>query len=325
MRLVRLGGTIYPGRVARALAIALLAGWTAAADAAPLAQQRVVLADPDPELRHAMEQALAPWRLEVVIEGNAPTDASLARERADADTARFVVWRDDAQLVVYDRELGTIERRDSQAGVLDAPTAAAAALTIKTMMRLPPPPPPEEPAPPPAPEPSGIEIRMQAQLATRISQGGNADASMRFGGVLAIRPWVGAGWRFGVGGDGGTATTVDQASFKGTWRDWSAFGFVSWTYAYGPWEIEPHGGLGIRHSTLDGAEMGTPRTETATLTSARGGVWLRFRYLRATLGIALDADDTFNTPTYMKTVGAAPIFQVPGIGYELGAVIALDL
>jgi hypothetical protein len=316
---------IYPGLVARAAVIALLVAWSAAARAAPLARQRVVLADPDPELRHAMKQALAPWRLEIVFEGPAPTDASLARERADADTARFVVWRDGAELVVYDRELESLERRESQAGVLDPPTAAAAALTIKTMMRLPPPPPPEEPPPAPAPTPSGIEIRLQAQLATRIARGGDADTSMRAGGVLALRPWQDAGWRFGVGGDGGTGTAVDRASFKGTWRDWSALGFVSWTYTRGPWELEPHGGVGIRRSTLDGAEMGTPRTEAATLTTARGGVWGRWRYLRITLGIALDADETFGTPTYTKNIGAAQIFQVPATGFELGAVIGLDL
>ncbi|HEX7840230.1 MAG TPA: hypothetical protein VF469_22285, partial [Kofleriaceae bacterium] len=113
-------------RAAVLLLIAGLIGWSWAASAAPSPRRRVVLADPDPELRHAMEQALAPWRLDVVIEGPPPTDDGAARERADADTARFVVWRDGGELVVYDRELGSLERRASRAGVLDPPTAAAA-------------------------------------------------------------------------------------------------------------------------------------------------------------------------------------------------------
>src|SRR3954468_6985539 len=165
--------TDYATHVARpcSLVLVIAAALSGAAHAAPHAQQRVVLADPAPELRHAMEQALAPYHLQVVIEGPAPTDAAIAAQRADADTARFVVWRDGPELVVYDRELGSTERRASQAGVLDPPTAAAAALTIKTMMRLPPPPPPDEPAPPPAGAASGIELRLQAQIASRIARG----------------------------------------------------------------------------------------------------------------------------------------------------------
>lgn len=292
---------------------------------APYAHQRVVLADPDPELRHAMEQALAPYHLQVVIEGPAPTDPVLAAQRADADTARFVVWRDGAMLVVYDRELGSTERRASQAGVLDPPTAAAAALTIKTMMRLPPPPPPDEPAPPTAAAGSGVELRIQAQLVSRIAHNGDADVSTRVGGALAIRPWSEAGWRFGIAADLGSVTSVDQASFKGTWSEWAALGFVSWTLAHGAWELEPYVGFGVRRSTLDGAEMKTPRTETATLSTARAGMWARWRLARFTVGATLAADRIFGTSPYKKTTGQAEIFQIPDSGIELGGVIAIDL
>src|SRR5690349_613165 len=275
-----------------------------------------------------MEQALAPYHLEVVIEGPAPTDIAIAQQRADADTARFVVWRDGAELVVYDRELGSSERCASQAGVLDPPTAAAAALTIKTMMRLPPPPPPDEPAPPPASAASaasGIELRLQAQIASRITRNGNADASTRVGGALAIRPWSGAGLRFGIAADLGSATSVDQASFKGTWSDWAALGIVSWTFAHGAWELEPHIGFGVRRSKLDGTEMTTPRTETATLSTARAGMWVRLRLARFTVGATLAVDQVFGTSTYKKTSGQADIFQIPNSGIELGGVIAIDL
>ena len=294
-----------------------------AALGAPLARQRVVLADPDPELRHAMEQALAPYRLEVVIEGPAPTDAAIAQERADADTARFVVWRDGAELVVYDRELGSTERRDSQAGVLDPPTAAAAALTIKTMMRLPPP--PEQPAPVAPPAAGGIELRVQAGIASRIARSDETVISARYGGAIAIRPWPGAGWRLGVAADTGSATSVDRASFKGTWSEWAALGFVSWTYAHDAWELEPHVGFGVRGSTLDGAEMTTPRSEAATLAVARAGLSGRWRVARFSVGVTLAADDVFGTPTYTKTGTPAEIFQVPGTAVELGAVIAVNM
>jgi hypothetical protein len=309
--------------VARAIALAALLPQLAAAS--PVASQRVVLADADPELRHAVEQVLAPWRLEVVIEGPPPSDTAMAAQRADADTARFVVWRDGEQLVVYDRELGAAERRDSRSGALDAPTAAAAALTIKTMMRLPPPPEPA-PTPPGVPETdaAGIEVRLEAGVATRLA-GGDASVSARLAGAVEIRPWSSWGWRIGVAGDAGTSTSVDRASFKGTWSEWALLGVLSWTYAHSGWEIEPHAGAGIRRSTLDGTEMDLPRTSSDTLTTARGGLAIRRRFSRWTLGALLDIDRSFGTPTYSKNVGAAEIFQVPGSGVQAGFAVAVDL
>lgn len=312
---------------ARVAVLAVTAGRLAGADASPAASQRVVLADADPELRHAMEQALAPWRLEVVIEGPPPTDTAMAEQRADADTARFVVWRDGEQLVVYDRELGFTERRDSRSGVLDPPTAAAAALTIKTMMRLPAPPEAPPPSAPPPGEPEGIdgiEVRLEAGVATRLASG-DASASARFGGAAQIRPSAAWGWRIGIAADTGTSTSVDRASFKGTWHEWALLGVISWTYARAGWEIEPHAGAGIRRSTLDGTEMSSPRTESDTLTAACGGLAIRRRVSRWTLGAKLDVDRSFGTPTYSKNVGAAQIFQVPGWGVQAGLAVAVDL
>jgi hypothetical protein len=333
-----LGGTAWLGRRARvAIAAAVLVAVVAAlgvpgpALAAPRPRQRVVLADPDPELRHAMDQALAPYHLAVVIEGTAPVDAASAQERADGDTARFVVWRDGAELVVYDRELGTTERRASQAGVLDAPAAAAAALTIKTMMRLPPPPiEPTDAAPQPAEAPvpatpSGVALRVQAGIATRIAHGDDTMASARLGAAVALQPSRSLELRLGVAADGGSATDVDRAGFKGTWRDWAVLGFVSWSFGRGAWQIEPHADLGVRLSVLDGDEMKTPRSETATLLTLRGGAWLRWRYARFTVGAAISVDEVFGTPTYTKSDTPAEVFQVPGGGVELGGVIAIDL
>jgi hypothetical protein len=307
--------------------IAVLAGNAASAPRDPQSSSaRVVLADPDPELRHAMEQALAPWRLEVVIASAPPADAAMAQERADADTARFVVWRDGDQLVVYDRELGSVEQRDSSAGPLDPPTAAAAALTIKTMMRLPPPPPAEiAPPTPRVASDTSMELRLQAGVATRFAAAGDADMSMRFAGAALLRPWAGTGWRFGVAGDGGTAANVTRAGFKGGWSEWRVVALASWAYARGAWEIGPHAGAGVRRSRLSGTEMTTPREESSLQMCARAGVSARMRIARWTFGVAVDVDENFGTLTYSKTKGSAEIFQVPGTGVEVGAVIAIDL
>jgi len=193
-------------------------------------------------------------------------------------------------------------------------------------MRLPPPPPPDE-APPPTPAGSapGIELRFHAWIATRIARGDETDISARFGGAAAIRPLPSAGWRFGIAGDGGTSISVPQAGFKGTWSEWSALGFVSWTSAHDAWELEPYAGFGIRRSSLHGTEMTTARSEAETLAMARGGLWARWRYAWLSAGVTFAIDETFGTPTYTKTGAAAEIFQVPGTGIEFGAVVAVDL
>jgi hypothetical protein len=166
---------------------------------------------------------------------------------------------------------------------------------------------------------------IQAGLATRIMRGDTTETSLQLAGAVAIRPWAASGWRFGVAAAGGTSTSVERASFKGTWREWAVLGVVSWSYALGAWEIEPHAGAGIRRSTLDGDEMTVPRREAATLPTATGGLTVRWRYARWSLGATALADESFGTPTYRKANSAAEVFQVPGAGVELGAVIAVDL
>ena len=251
------------------LLCSILCASLAVARAAPAARQRVVLADADPELRHAMEQALAPWHLEIVIDGAAPRDAASAQERADADTARFVVWRDGDQLVVFDRELSALERRASRAGRLDPVAAAAAALTIKTSMRLPPPPdaaPATTVAVSPAPGPG---IRIEAGIAARLAGGDAAALSARARVAVDVRPWPAHGWRLGVAGDVGTSTPVSRASFKGTWQDWAVLGVAGWSYARAAWELEPQLGVGVRFSILDGREANAARSEADSLDPAR--------------------------------------------------------
>jgi hypothetical protein len=301
-----------------------------AAAGAPLARQRVVLADGDAELHRAVERALAPWHLAVVIEGPPPTDLAAAQQRADRDTARFVVWRAGDELVVYDRELATLERRASRAGPLDPPTAAAAALTIKTMMRLPPPP---DPAAPPsdgtlavdAPPPDEPWLRLDAAAVLRIAHGDQTEVSPRVIAALAIRPARGSAWRLGVAGDLGPAVAVSQAGFTGTWSDWAIHAVIGRTLAFAAWELEPALAIGVRHSTLDGTDKNTARTETATLADGAAGVWARWRYGGWTFGGRVDVGVSLSAPTYLKTGAAAEIFQVPGMAIGLGAIVARDL
>ncbi len=309
---------------AACLGIAIaIAVFPAGARAAP-AQARVVLADPDPELLRAVRSALAPWKLEVVVDESPPADELEAETRAGERSARFVVWRRRGALVVFDRDRGSTEERESAAGPLDAVDAAAAALTVKTLMRLPPPPPPED-APPDVPgAPPAPELRGQAAFATRIARGSTTEVGGRFVPAVLVRPLPRFEWRLGLAGDLGSTSTVQRAGFKGTWSDWAVLGLTSWTFHQDRWEIEPQLGAGVTRSSLDGSDMSGGRHESATLGLVRAGVAARRRLGRWTLGGAVGADMILGTPTYTRIGSSARIFKVPAFAAAFGVLATAD-
>ena len=298
------------------------------AHAAPV---RVVVVDSDRELAEAIARALVPWHFEITVDLGAPVhDVDSADRRASATAARFVVWREGDELIVYDRERKAVERRASRAGALDPVSAAAAALTVKTMMRLPPPEPEPEPKPdaspplvsPPAADAPGL--RIEAGPTLRVAFGDSTMTSLGIAADVLIRPWS-RGWRFGVGGDLGTSSDINQASFKGTWRDAGARLIAAWTHVRGRLELEPRAGLGLRWSSLSGTEMmNTARDESAITASARVGVAGRARLGDWTIGAVLEVEYSFDTPTYIKITGAAEIFQVPATALTFGVMLSWD-
>ncbi len=310
---------------AACLGIAIAIAVSAAAARAAPAQARVVLADPDPELLRAIRSALAPGKLEVLVDEAPPADELEAELRAGELSARFVVWRRGGALVVFDRDRGSAEERESVAGPLDAVDAAAAALTVKTLMRLPPPPPPPEepplivPVAPPAPA-----LRGQAAIATRIARGSTTEIGGRFVGAVLVRPLPLFEWRLGLAGDLGSNATVQRAGFKGTWTDWAVLGLTSWTFHQDRWEIEPQLGAGVTRSSLDGTDMSGGRHEIATLGLLRAGVVARRRFGRWTVGGAVGADMILGTPTYTRIGSSAEIFKVPAFAAALGVLAAAD-
>ncbi|HEU0032029.1 MAG TPA: hypothetical protein VFQ53_15455 [Kofleriaceae bacterium] len=308
----------------RSLVIVALVALAIRAHAAP-ANARVVLVDSDPELLHALATTLAPWKLEVIVDSE-PVTAETAGARADSREARFVVWREGTDLVVFDRERGETEHREARAGALDPVTAAAAALTVKTLMRLPPPPPDDTaPITPPPPEEGGVEVRVQAGLATRLARGSETAVGARFAGAALVRPWADYEWRFGVAFEGGTTAAVQRAGFKGTWSDWSLLALAGWAHEVGPIEIEPYVAAGFTRSHFYGDEMTIARDESATLATIGAGAWVRWRVGMWSVGGVVGLDALPGTPTYTKTASSTLIYEVPSITMMLGLVLAADL
>jgi hypothetical protein len=286
-----------------------------------------VLADHDVELRRAIETALAPWHLEVVLDDPQPSDITQAEQRAEFAKARFVVWREGRELVVFDRDHRAIDRRGVRAGVLDPVSAAAAALTVKTMMRLPP---PEAGAvvvvvPPASPEPRGISWRVQGGIALRVARGSQTDAGARFTLAGLIRPSQDHGWRFGLAGDLGSPATVDHAGFKGNANDWALLAIASWTHESATWELEPWLAGGMTRSSASGADMSSMQNDGATLATLRAGVSARWRLGAWTAGGNVGLDATVGTPTYTKSGTAAPYYQPASFAVVAGVVVAADL
>jgi hypothetical protein len=294
---------------------------------------RVLIADADPELHRAIKAVLSPWRLQVVTHDEHPVDTTHAQMIGDAQTARFVVWREHGELVVYDRERGEAEHRVAPSGPLDPASAAAAALTVKTLMRLPPPevaeaPPPETPpvvvVAPPAPE-DGASLRLQGGLATRVARGEENAFGARASLAAFVKP-SSLQLRLGIAGELGTTSDVQGAGFKGTWRDWSVLALASWSFEMAPrWEIEPYVGVGALRSNLDGEEGMTERHERETLVTMRAGTFVRWRMDAFSVGGVLAFDATPGTPAYTRMGIGSNFFEVPPFALSIGLIFAADL
>jgi hypothetical protein len=297
------------------------------------ASPRAIVADGDIQLRAAIADSLRPWVIEVIAAPSAPADQAAATQQASAAGARYVIWREGAQLVVLDREGDRIERRAAPAGTLDALAAAAAALSVKTMLRLPALPAGtviEKPKPHVHRDDTvdtgeGVELRVSALVGSRFEYGLDSNVALRFGGSFGLRPWRDAGWRFGAIGDGGASATVDQAGFHGRWANWSVLALASWDATLDShWELGPWIAVGFEHSTMTGTEMMTSRTEEAFSPAIRGGAATRYRTGEWFVGGQLAVEGLLTNTTYTKLDSPAQVFEIPRIGAVLSVIVGVD-
>jgi hypothetical protein len=134
-----------PPTQARALAFLLALTLPSLALAQAAETRRLVLVSVDAELSGAVSTSLAPWGVELVsIDGDAPASMPLAADRgrdiAAREHADAVVWISISDagpaLWVYDADADrSLSRGLTSAPPYDEPTAAAVALTLKTLLR----------------------------------------------------------------------------------------------------------------------------------------------------------------------------------------------
>ena len=132
------------------VAAMVCAAWAGVAHAAPVgvgvrASPKVVVLSGHPTLDRAIRRTLAPWsmRLEVVSArspgSSMPISAVRARVLAEELAADALVWisesADGAALWVHDARTDSLTARATPTPPFDMPTAAALALSVKTVLR----------------------------------------------------------------------------------------------------------------------------------------------------------------------------------------------
>jgi hypothetical protein len=317
---------------------------------------RVLLVAPPAGLAPAVRTALSAWPIEILVIGDEPGGAGAAphgappageapgatmpssAERARALAVRHragaVVWMsDDGQgghaLWIYDAESGhTTTRRLIHPPPFDEPTAAAAALTVKTLLRhssvvpLGERVPQDELSPPAAPR---LAIETSGGARTRRAGARGVEPRVAIGlrvapGALAELGAVAAGVHMGPG------VRVDRRGFTGRFTDLQISSALLARIGRGRLAFWPQVGASLHFTEIDGAIRG--RTERARVRrlnpTADAGAALELAvrpWLRASVGGS--ASWALRRQTYLVT--GKPVLSLPRLEIELGAAVSVPL
>jgi hypothetical protein len=292
----------------------------------------VVLIGGGKELREAVSVALTPWNLHVVPSEAPvpPADVPRATKEAHAIAwqggAAGVVWIGDHSLVVYDAENDQlVSRALAQLPPYDPPTAAAIALSVKTLLRSSTVAPVEErigaeaaakPAPPPEPE-SRIEIvkppePLPPPPSSFVSiEVGGAFWSGRFGTGIAVRVGPGLG--------------VEEPRFRGHFDEITVAPSLRYRQPLTAWlRVEPRVGASLHATRIDGVAIATAKPADAKRLDVGvdlGGV-LDFAIARtASLGLDLDGSYILRYQRYF--VGNTPVLTLAPIQGSIGLRLSM--
>lgn len=311
--------------------------------------------------KDALTTALEPWHLEIVA-GDAPAPkAAMPRAQTEAKAiaerlgASGVVWisaaDDERALFVFDGETDLVISQ-SLASTLpfDPPSAAAAALSVKTLLRsshvapvserigaeaAPPPPPPAPTAsePPRVPD-ADVAPRPREELLPpiRIELGGGAraiadDVDARIDAGASV--FFGPARRWGVGlvVHGGPGLGVDGDRFRGRFDELAASPSLRLRLPLGgPIVLEPRAGVTLHATSIDGVAVATARAakESRLDGSVDAGAVLDVMVGRATsVGLALDAAYVLRWQRYL--VDGASVLELHPFQAAVGLRLATAL
>lgn len=324
-----------------AIVAALLAGGPAYAQQPP-EPARLALVDLPDNVREAVAVTLTAWNVEILdvsagsLGPTMPATADAARVVAERHQVSAVVWISSsdggAALWVLDGATDKVVARPlSSAPPFDDATAAAIALTIKTLLRhsmvapqverfgaaeiaAPPPPPPE-------PE---LRIGIEAISGIRVRPSGTAGVEPRLGlglfwapGALARRLDVGLAVRVGLG------SSVESPALAATFRDNTLSAQVRLRALTAPIAIAPTAGVSLHMTRLDGALSATSTTVSVDRInpSIDAGVRAALGLGPLDLGLQIEGSAALRRQRY--EVAGDPVLALPRVELEIGVVVSL--
>jgi hypothetical protein len=242
----------------------------------------VVVLEADPEWLDALRVALEPWGL--LVRGTSGSVEEVLQGRrggggaSTANTAA-IVWIDRAgaspHLVVYLAEEGRrLERRLSALPPYDAPTAAAVALTVKTLLRQ------TRLAPGATPPRPRHRLRLGAGGALRAGALSPGGAEARLSGFGSIWPsWSGPPLGLGLRLVGGVPLPFEGPAGSGRWREVTILASVEVAARLLSWldlGLALEGGLRMSRIRLrleDGLRRGPERVAPSLRVLGSVGLW----------------------------------------------------
>jgi hypothetical protein len=327
------------------VALLLLMGGTARAEA-----QRVLLVAPPRGLEPAVRTALSPWPIEIRVTGGEagaaagdarrpgatmPGSAERARALAVAHGAGAVVWLSDDgagghALWIYDADSDRATARPLvRPPPYDEPTAAAVALTVKTLLRHSSVAPPVERYGAGAARPTPTPHLLADTLASlRIRRTGAGDVEPRVGvgvrvapGRLAAIGAVAAAVHIGPG------VSVDAPAFTGQLSDVQvSAALLARIPLRRALELWPRLGGSLHVTAVEGAVTGqvrrarvervNPGLDTGAALELVVRPWLR---------ASLVAGGSYALRRQIYLVAGEPVLSIPRVELEIGAALSVSL
>jgi hypothetical protein len=266
-----------------------------------------------------------------------PGSAERARSLAARHRAGAVVWLSDdgaggRALWIYDAASDrTTARRLIRPPPFDDPTAAAVALTIKTLLR--------HSSVVPALERYGAEdaraemtraarVRADSIVALRFRQTGAGDVEPRLG--LGVRAAPGRLARFGAlaaSVEVGSGISVDAADFSGQFSDIQVSAALAARVPVRPrLELWPRLGGSLHFTDIDGAipsrSMRAHATRRNLAVDAGGALQLA---VRPWLSVSFAMTGSYALRRQVYLVGGEPVLSIPRLELELAALLSVSL
>ena len=327
-----------------------------AAPRADASERRIALVHLDAALVDAIRVALEPWDLRVLpLAMTPPTDdVSTATTRAGgiateamADAVLWVVLvpGGSASLWLYDAETRQVVIRPlGMSPPFDDASAAAVALSVKTLLRStriappaervaePPPRPLTAPATPPSPSTAAKApdhvLWVHADAGGRVLTGAGAAIEPRFGLGASVWP-RGLGQHIGFGLDGrfGTGIPIDAASFQGRFSDTALSASAQLRAPLASLIAMELGVASTFHITsIDGVLVAEHRLTGATrVNPSLDGLLMVDYALGGRVGAGLFANMSFLLRTQTYSVVTDSVLRLPPVGLDVGARLSVAL